>query len=119
MLLLAAGLMFTGALSLVACEQEEGERCERDQDCATDLMCKVTPNGDKACRPSGYTDPVPPASLPDASAAETGIDGSLPDVPAADLAPEASAEVVPDAGVDSSAPATDVRLDVASDATGG
>lgn len=120
MLLLAAGLLFTGAFTLAACDQEEGERCERDQDCAADLTCKVTNRGEGVCRPAGYTEPVP---VPDASVAETAVDSPAAEVPpaevpAAEVAPDAAVEVIPEVGVES-APAADVRLDVASDATGG
>jgi hypothetical protein len=105
-------------LGVASCDQTEGERCEIDSDCSSDLMCQITA-GNGICRArgssntggtDGSTTPDAVVGLPDSGVdtrvvVEPGVDSGAGDagVDAAVGAPDA-VDVPPEARPDSSAP---------------
>ncbi|HEY0711019.1 MAG TPA: hypothetical protein VGG33_29720 [Polyangia bacterium] len=111
-------------IGVAACDQEEGERCEIDSDCASGLRCELTA-GNGICRPINSSNTNPDGAAPDAmtSRPDTAVDmreagGEVRIDSAADV-PDAAADVPvqvdtpADTGVDVSAP------DVSSDTSDG
>ena len=44
-------LICTGLLLLVACSQDSGESCQKQSDCADNLICDIAPRSDRGvCR---------------------------------------------------------------------
>ena len=77
---LALGLFaITAALWAIGCEQGDGERCQRDQDCGSPLTCNLATLTCSAENTSGQ------------------IDAGIADGPPADAAPDAAPDAMIDA----------------------
>jgi hypothetical protein len=101
---LTAGGLLLVAVLIAGCKQGEGDRCETDSDCSSDLMCEQSNAGGRCTQRTGT--PAPPDAsrdLPTASsdvpveraASETATPA---DAPAADAARgDAAGDVAADA----------------------
>ncbi|HEY0715770.1 MAG TPA: hypothetical protein VGF45_24010 [Polyangia bacterium] len=125
-------LAFAGlfGLTALACEQKEGERCEIDTDCASDLTCEGTVGNGICRRRSGTTTPdgggTPDAMTPSPDVsldtrvetggpADTADSSGAADVPADVPVPvDVPRETGPDVSLPDATPDTgDARVDQA------
>jgi hypothetical protein len=73
--------------ALVGCKQQEGERCERDSDCASGLTCSLNKPGKcigvvinaDAFMPDANVDASDASVVPDSGTSDAPVDASVPD----------------------------------------